>query len=154
MSYETLTLTDSQKERYGKDSEIYELRLETKDKKAIDVKQEEIEQKLQLDPNKKFVAVYQITADGSIVRLNHELGENNELVFKSNGLGKYIISYQTDDDANDTNVPTNEGITKPSMSEDESNSLGDTIMNYLPYIIGGLVIIIGGSMFFILKKKS
>lgn len=154
LSYETLTLTDSQKERYGKDSEIYELRLETKDKKAIDVKQEEIEQKLQLDPNKKFVAIYQITADGSIVRLNHELGENNELVFKSNGLGKYIVSYQTDDDANDTNVPTNEGITKPSMSEDESNSLGDTIMNYLPYIIGGLVIIIGGSMFFILKKKS
>ncbi len=154
LSYETLTLTDSQKERYGKDSEIYELRLETKDKKAIDVKQEEIEQKLQLDPNKQFVAIYQITADGSIVRLNHELGENNELVFKSNGLGKYIVSYQTDDAANDTNTPTNDGITKPSMSEDDNSSFGDMIMDYLPFIIGGLVIVVGGSMFFILKKKS
>lgn len=154
LAYETLTLTDSQKERYGKESEIYELCLETSDKKAIDVKNEEIEQTIKLNPNKQFVAIYQISEDGSIVRLNHELGDNNELVFKSNGLGKYIVSYQSDNDADAEDIDKDNEIVQPSNTENDENSFGDMIMDYLPYIIIGIVIIGGGCLFIILKKKN
>lgn len=156
LAYQNLTLSDSQKERYGKESEIYELRLETKDKQAIDVEREEIEQTIQLNPNKTFVAVYQISEDGSIVRLNHELGENNELVFKSNGLGKYIISYQSEDaDADaDTNQPTDDEVISSGNDSSEGNSFNDMIMDYLPYIVIALVAVSGGVMFIFLKKKN
>lgn len=156
LAYQNLTLSDSQKERYGKESEIYELRLETKDKQAIDVEREEIEQTIQLNPNKTFVAVYQISEDGSIVRLNHELGENNELVFKSNGLGKYIVSYQSEDaDADaDTNRPTDDEVISSGNDSSEGNSFNDMIMDYLPYIVIALVAVSGGVMFIFLKKKN
>lgn len=156
LAYQNLTLSDSQKERYGKESEIYELRLETKDKQAIDVEREEIEQTIQLNPNKTFVAVYQISEDGSIVRLNHELGENNELVFKSNGLGKYIVSYQSEDaDADaDTNQPTDDEVISSGNDSSEGNSFNDMIMDYLPYIVIALVAVSGGVMFIFLKKKN
>lgn len=152
LAYQNLTLSDSQKERYGKESEIYELRLETKDKQAIDVEREEIEQTIQLNPNKTFVAVYQISEDGSIVRLNHELGENNELVFKSNGLGKYIVSYQSEDA--DTNQPTDDEVISSGNDSSEGNSFNDMIMDYLPYIVIALVAVSGGVMFIFLKKKN
>lgn len=154
LAYETHTLTDSQKDRYGKESEIYELRLETSDKKAIDVKREEIEQTIKLNPNKQFVAIYQITEDGNIVRLNHELGDNNELVFKSNGLGKYIVSYQSDNEADAGDINKGNEIVQPSNTDSDENSFGDMMMDYLPYIVGGIVIIAGFSMFYVLKKKS
>ncbi len=154
LACQNLTLSDSQKERYGKESEIYELRLETKDKQAIDVEREEIEQTIRLNPNKTFVAVYQISEDGSIVRLNHELGENNELVFKSNGLGKYIVSYQSEDVDADTNQPTDNEVISSGNDSSEGNSFNDMIMDYLPYIVVALVAVSGGAMFIFLKKKN
>lgn len=154
LACQNLTLSDSQKERYGKESEIYELRLETKDKQAIDVEREEIEQTIRLNPNKTFVAVYQISEDGSIVRLNHELGENNELVFKSNGLGKYIVSYQSEDVDADTNQPTDDEVISSGNDSSEGNSFNDMIMDYLPYIVVALVAVSGGAMFIFLKKKN
>ncbi len=153
LSYQTLPLTEAQKEKYGKDSEIYEIRLETKDKKAIDLNGEYIEQVVNLDPNKKFVAIYKINEDGSVVKLNFDVNENNEVVFKDKGLGKYIISYDTNQPEKEDQVEND--ISKPSLDNDDESSSTNIFQDYLPYILGVFALfVVGGGIFFIVRKKN
>lgn len=152
LSYQKLTLSEAQKEKYGKDSEIYEIRLETKDKKAIDLNGEYIEQVVKLDPNKKFVAIYGINEDGSVVKLNFDVNENNEVVFKDKGLGKYIISYDSGETEKEDQKDSD--LSKPSLEEEETSST-NVLQDYLPYVmIGFVIIVVAGGLFFIIRKKA
>lgn len=94
LDYKKLTLSDSQQYRYGKDSDIYELSLKTKDNCNVDLSNIIIQKIVKLDSNKKFDKLYVVRSDGSTVELNSEVNENNELVFEDEGLGQYIISYK------------------------------------------------------------
>ena len=141
LDYKKIPLTDAQIERYGKDSEVFEIKLNNKDNKEIDLSEETIEQTIKLNPNKKFDAIYVIRPDGSVVKLNSQINENNELVFEDNGLGTYIVSYK------DENVNKEENI--ENMVEKENKKI-----NIIPYIIGIITIIFISFIIYIMKKKN
>ncbi|MCI9312838.1 MAG: hypothetical protein HFE68_05670 [Erysipelotrichaceae bacterium] len=155
LSHTTLNLSDIQKERYGKDSEGYEVQLVSKDKQAIDVSNENIEQTIRLKEGKKLVAVYGINEDGSVVKLNFDINDQNELVFQSKGLGKFIISYESDiKDKDDKDDPKKEENTKPESSKEEDAGFTDQLMNFLPWAAIIAVAAIGGGFFFIKWKNG
>lgn len=155
--YQTLPLSDAQKERYGKESEMYELRLETKDKKPIDLKNESIEQTIRINPNKKIVAIYGFNEDGSVVKLDYDLNDNNELVFHSQGLSKYIISYQSDEKESEDKIDPDsyktDNESDPLLYEEEEPSFMDMLFGYLPYF-GIILALVAGGFFFVWKKQK
>lgn len=138
--YQKLTTSDAQKQRYGEDSELYELSIETKENKKIEVSTETIEKRIKLDSNKKMEAIYVVRPDETVVKLNSKV-ENGTLIFEDTGLGKYIISYKSEhtdkkDDENISNKP----------EEKKKN-------NYLYYAIGVVIIILCSSAIVLIIKK-
>ena len=134
--YQKLTLNDAQINRYGKDSEIYKVALVTKDGNEINLSITKLIQTLKLDPNKEFDAIYVVRDDGSTVKLNARV-TNNELVFEDSGLGKYIVAY------------------KSSTEEKTNTNQEEKSVNYIPYIVGGLtILLVGGVIYFIIRKKD
>lgn len=143
LDYEKQQPTEAQKNRYGEDSEVYEISLETKDKQKIDLSSETIEQSIKLNANKTFDAVYIVRYDGSVVRLTSQLN-GNVVTFKTNGLGKFIIAYKSDKKDNENQSTT---------SKVEENEGEQEKTNYLPFIIiGTIVVIIIGFGAFAIKK--
>jgi len=139
LDYQKHPLNDAQKDQYGKDSEIYEIKLKDKNNnKEIDLSKETIEQTIKLNPNKKFDAIYVIREDGSIVKLASKINENNELVFEDNGLGKYLVSYKSDV----YDLEAEEDIEDSNIQKKEENEIEIKKANYLPYILGSLIILI------------
>lgn len=139
LNYQKKTMSDALIYRYGENSELYELTLATKDNDDIDVSNETVEQRVKLNSDKEFEAVYVVRNDGSVVKLDSTI-ENGELVFKSEGLGKYLISYKSEesDDKNTDNID----------KTDEKKT------NYLPYVIGGTIVVAGaGAVCLVAKKK-
>ena len=130
LRYRKLTLSDSQKNRYGKDSEIYEIFLVTKDNNEIYLPNVALIQIMKLNPNKKFDAIYSVELDGSIVKLDSKINENNEVIFENDGLGKYIISYKSDSTTKDAKI------------------------NYIPYILGIVItLFLSGIVYFVVIMK-
>ncbi len=145
LEYNELPLSDAYKNRYGKDSIIYELALKSQNK-TIDISNEIIVQTLKLNSNKKFEAIYAIRDDGSVVKLNYTINENNEIEFKDNGLGKYIISYKTETTDNTNNNDKNDN----NMEEEPTQKT-----NYILYIaIGASSVILFGIGYSINKSKK
>jgi len=148
LDYQKLTLSDAQKNRYGKDSEIYRVTLETKDNKEINLSTTKLTQTVKLDSNKEFDAIYVVRDDGSVVKLDSKV-TNNEVEFEDSGLGKYIIAYKTDSEEK-PNTNTNSNNTNVIENKDTENSV-----NYLPYIIGGVaILLVGGVIYFVVRKKK
>ncbi len=144
LDYKKLNLSDAQKNRYGEDSEIYELSLKAKDNIEIDLSNEAIEQTIKLNPNKKFDAIYVVRKDGSVVKLESKTSGNNEVVFEDNGLGRYIIAYKSEIPDQEEN---NSNISKPEEKNEKKTS-------YLPYIfVGGTILIIGIGYALIRRKN-
>ena len=105
--------------------------------------------------SKKLVAVYGINEDGSVVKLNFDINDQNELVFQSKGLGKFIISYESDiKDKDDKDDPKKEENTKPESSKEEDTGFTDQLMNFLPWAAIIAVVAIGGGFFFIKWKNG
>ena len=138
LNYQKLTLNDTQKNLYGENSEIYELSLETQDNKKINLSNTTLTQTLKLSENKEFDAIYVVREDGSIVKLNSKVNQNNEVIFEDNGLGKYIVSYKS----------------AVSDNEEEKDDLEKKV-NYVPYILGGVAILLAGGVVgtIVIKKK-
>ncbi len=148
LDYQPLTLSDALKNRYGKESEIYEVSLITKDKKEIELSNITLTQTVKLSPNKKFDAIYVVREDGSVVKLDSKVN-NNEVTFEDSGLGKYIISYKTDASDKEEKPNTNDD-TKLEEKETEEKSV-----NYIPFIVGGgVILLIGGVMHLVVRKKN
>jgi len=146
LDYQKLTLSDAQKNRYGKDSEIYRVSLETKDNKEINLSTTKLTQTVKLDSNKEFDAIYVVRDDGSVVKLDSKV-TNNEVEFEDSGLGKYIIAYKTDSEE------------KPNTNSNNTNIIenkdAESSVNYLPYIIGGVaILLVGGVIYFVVRKKK
>ena len=145
LEYNKLPLSDAHQNRYGKDSESYELSLKSQNKE-IDISNEIIVQTLKLNSNKKFDAIYAIREDGSVVKLNYKVNENNELVFEDKGLGKYIISYKTELNDNSDNNDDKNNI---NVDEEPQKT------NYILYVvIGSSLVILFGIGYFIKKSKK
>lgn len=150
LDYQELTLSDAQKNRYGEDSKIYQISLKTKDGKEINLSDRVLTQTVKLDPNKKFDAVYVVRDDGSVVKLNSKV-INNEVIFEDSGLGTYIIAYKSDDEEKadtDTNI---ENPTDKNETEEK--------FNYIPYVVGFYVVgfsilLVGGAIYIIVRKKK
>ena len=138
LDYKKLTLSDSQKYRYGKHSDIYELSLKAKDNHKIDLSNTTIRKTIKLDPDKEFDKLYVVRPDNSVVELNAKVNENNEVVFEDDGLGKYIISYKGDE------TTSNDKVTKEKTVKNNNDKTVKEkgIVSYLPYIIGIAVIIL------------
>lgn len=146
LDYQQLTLSDAQKNRYGEDSEIYEVSLKTKDNEEIDLSDEMIEQIIKLNPNKKFNAIYVVRPDGSVVKLNCKVNKDNELIFTDKGLGKYIVSYKTVD--SDKEEVNNNGSLESDVSKDKKS-------NYLFITVGAVsVLLIGGTSYFRIRRRN
>ena len=138
LDYQKLTLSDDQKEIYGENSEIYEVSLETKDSKKLNLSNIVLTQTVKLSPNKEFDAIYAIREDGSIIKLDSKVNSNNEVVFEDNGLGKYMISYKS----------------AASNDEEKEDDLKEKV-NYIPYILGGITVLLAGGVIctIMIKKK-
>lgn len=153
--YKNLPLSDEQKQRYGKDSEMYELHLETKDKKVIDLNKESFEQTVRLNPDKKFVAIYGVNVDGSIVKLNYDINDDNEAVFHCQGFSSYILSYQSEEKIDSDTVKNDDHSSSDLVHyEEQTNSVMDTLSGYLPYFAVILAVAAGGFLFFTYKKHT
>ncbi len=143
LDYKKLNLSEAQINRYGKDSEIFELSLETKDNKKIDLSNEFIEQAIKLNPNKIFDAIYAIREDGSVVKLNCKV-TGNEVVFTNKGLGKYIVSYKSAD--------SNKEKDNHHLKQEDSK---EKKINYLLLAISSVsALLVGGTSYFIIRKKN
>lgn len=157
--YETFTLSDMEKERFGKESEMYEVRIRTKDNKTIDVQDEKIEQRVRLNPNKKLVAVYCLNEDGSYVKLDYDINDDNEIVFHTRGLSRYIISYQSTEketaEDTETKNDTNKRVDaqQPFMEEEETSFM-DNVYIIIPYIMIGAILVAGGILIVTFKKHK
>ncbi len=148
LDYKKLALSDAQKNRYGKDSEIYEVSLKTKDKKEINLSNTTLTQKVKLNSNKKFDAIYVIRENGSVIKLDSKVN-NSEVVFEDKGLGKYIVSYKSGDSNSNINVNTNSNDTKLKDMKEKEESI-----NYIPYIAGGVaILLVGGVICFVVRKR-
>ena len=146
LDYQKLELSDAQKARYGDESEIYEISLKTRDNKELDLSSEIIEQIVKLNPSKKFEAIYVVREDGSVVKLDSSFNEDNNLVFEDEGLGKYIVSYESKSLAKNEKTNSKENIKENKKASQK---------NYLPYILGGIgVLAIGGSYYYIAIKNK
>ncbi len=144
LDYKKLTLSDAQKNHYGKDSEIYEVSLETKDKKEINLSNTTLTQKVKLDSNKKFDGIYVVKENGSVVKLDAKVN-NGEAVFENKGLGKYIVSYKSEDSNKVSNTNSNDSQLKEAGKS----------FNYIPYAIGGVAILLVGVIIsFVVRKKN
>ncbi len=144
LDYKKLELSEAQINRYGKDSEIFELSLQTKDNQKIDLSAEFIEQTIKLDPNKTFEAIYVVRDDGSVVKLNSRV-VGNEVIFTNQGLGKFIVAYKS-------TTPNQDNTDK---SDIDTSSTEEKNSNVIIYAIGAAAIVIaGGAGYFIIKKKN
>ena len=147
LEYKKHELNEAQINRYGKESEIFEISLETKENKKINVSDEMIEQTIELNPNKTFEAIYVIREDGSVVKLDSKVTEN-KIVFTSKGLGKYIVSYKSSSSNNDLNNDKKEEM-KQNENTNEKKS-----KPILLIIVTSLVVFIGGTISFVFRKKK
>ena len=103
---------------------------------------------MKLDSNKKFDGIYVVREDGSVVKLDSKVN-NGEVEFEDEGLGKYIVSYKSED--SNTNINTNSNDTKP----EEKKESGEKSINYIPYVIGGVaILLVGGVIYFVVRKKN
>ena len=145
LDYKKLDLSEAQIDRYGKDSEIFEVAIITKDNQKIDLSNESIEQAFKLDPNKTFDAIYVVREDGSVVKLNAKV-IGNEVVFTNKGLGKYIISYK----------PTIPDSADSDKNEDDNDDTSESQnSNIIVYVIGAAAIVIAvGTGVVIIKKNN
>lgn len=147
LEYKKHNLNDAQINRYGEESEIFELALETKENKKVNLSNEKIEQIVKLNPNKTFEAIYVIREDGSVVKLNSRR-VNNEIIFENNGLGKYLVSYKSyESDSDDTNKNNNDTPKVEETVEKKSN--------YFVYLVATVSILtLGGTIYLVKKKKN
>lgn len=118
LSYKKLTLNNAQQYSYGKNSEIYELSLKTKDNVEIDLSGNLLTQTVKLNSNQRLKGVYAVREDGSVVSLVSKINKNGEVVFESDGLGKYLISYEeeTKEEDKDEKPMENNPITEDKTS--------------------------------------
>lgn len=152
LKYEALTLSDSQKTRFGNNSEIYDVSLVSNDSSTINLSNEVIEQRVKLDSSKMFDGVYAVRIDDSVVKLDYEINDNNEVVFKENGLNRYIIAYRIE--SNNNSEDNGPEIVDNYKDNDTSTDKKDD-KNYVPYIfIGVIVMILIAGWFFIIKKNK
>ena len=148
LEYKKHNLNDALINRYGKDSEIFEITLETKDNQKINLSNETIEQTIKLNPNKIFDAIYVLKDDGSVVKLNARI-VNNEIIFENHGLGKYLVSYKSNN-ANSNDTLKEEEKENNTVLTEETN---EKKTNYLLYAIATtFILLIGGTVIFIIKK--
>lgn len=147
LEYKKHNLNDAQINRYGEESEIFELALETKENKKVNLSNEKIEQIVKLNPNKTFEAIYVIREDGSVVKLNSRR-VNNEIIFENNGLGKYLVSYKSNEsDSDDTNKNNNDTPKVEETVEKKSN--------YFVYLVATVSILtLGGTIYLVKKEKE
>jgi len=151
LEHKKLTLSDAQQYRYGKDSEIYELSLKSKNNHEIDLSDTTLIQTVKLDSNKQFDGVYVVRDDNSVVKLVYEINENGEVVFESDGLGKYIISYKDEETFENDTAPD---VQEETKTEEKETQVEEKV-NYIPYAIGiSAVLLIGGSVCFAIRKKN
>ena len=149
LDYKKLTLSDSQKYRYGQDSDIYELSLRTKDNQKIDLSNTTIRQTIKLASNKEFEKLYVVRPDNSVVELNAKVNKNNEIVFEDDGLGQYIISYK-DDEKTSNNIDKKEKTNKNNKTIKEKG-----IVSYLPYVIGAAgIVLFSGVLVTVIKARK
>lgn len=146
LDVQKLTLSEEEKNLYGKDSECYQISLKTKDAQEIDVSNTIITQTMALNSLKKFHALYVIREDGSVIELDVKV-EDNEIVFEDKGLGKYIISYVSNQEEKPS---TNQNTPKPV----ETNDNKEKTVNYIPYVLGGTAIVLVGGVIYFIKKKE
>lgn len=143
-----LELNDTYKYRYGDNSEYYEVSLISKDNKEINVSNQTLTKIVKLDTNKKFEAIYAVRTDGSVVKLDSTV-ENNEASFESTGLEKYIIAYESDTPNKDSNSNTNSNdVQRVDKEESKKNN------NYLFYILGGVGILLVGIVICVIVNKK
>lgn len=137
LNYKILTLSEKEKRLYGKDSEIYSVSLQfnNKDIKLSDTR---LTQMIKINPNKKFESVYSVDEKGNILKLDSKVMDD-KIIFESNGLGKYIVVYKTNNEEK-PNVDS-----KPSKREEK-------LIKYLLYV-GGVSISLAGITYFIVRKK-
>ncbi len=144
LEYKKLDLSDAQKNRYGEESEIYEVSLETKEKEKLNLSNETIEQTIKLNPNKTFNAIYVVREDGSVVKVESKVNKDNEVTFENQGLGKYIVSYKS--------TVSNEGESSNTLKQEVSK---ESKSNYILFVIGAVsVLFIGAGGYFVIKRKN
>ena len=110
----------------------------------IDLSNEKIEQSIKLSSNKALDAVYLVMEDGNLVKLSTKINSNNEAVFESTGLGKYLVVYKTEN----TSGEGENNVIKIDKKEDKNN--------YIIYIVSAVLglIFITFVGYFIVKKKT
>ena len=87
----TLSLTQSQIQRFGKNSESFELYFE-KDKVKNNLTEESVKMFINLNSKKTFLGIYRIDGD-KIELLPYELVSENQIKVDTTGLTKYILAY-------------------------------------------------------------
>ena len=139
-----LVISEDLKDRNGDDSELYELSLKSNNNEKIDLSNEKIEQSIKLSSNKALDAVYLVMEDGNLVKLSTKINSNNEAVFESTGLGKYLVVYKTEN----TSGEGENNVIKIDKKEDKNN--------YIIYIVSAVLglIFITFVGYFIVKKKT
>lgn len=127
-----LKLNKSLIEKFGNNSEYFELYL--LDNKNIKVKlnKEKIKMIVTIDSLKKFLGIYKVNNDGNTQKLIYKRINNNQIELNIDNLDKYIIEYEKEENDDYVKKTANENENQTSKTEENDN-------NILWYTIGLLL---------------
>ncbi len=135
---EDFELTKTLKQKFGEDSEYFELYLEDSKEKEINISSEKIKLIINLNNKKDLEGIYLINRGNAYENLDYKALSPNQIELELKSFGKLLIDYKNEIEKQDEKVQ--EEIPK------ESNTL-------IWYVITGIVIALGAIIAIIINKK-
>ncbi len=137
-----LNLSTNLKEKFNSDSDYFELYFENKNNKKVDIKETDIRLTIDLDKDKKFRGIYEISDNGLTKKLAYKEKSDDKIELTTTKLGRYVVYYEE----------------KAPIEDDDKEEEKEQVKFNKPLIMTSSVIIIvillAGIIFVIKRNKS
>ncbi|HBA37654.1 MAG TPA: hypothetical protein DCY94_02935, partial [Firmicutes bacterium] len=99
---EEFKISDDMKNKFGNASEYYELYFTNAESKKININSSEaIKMNIKIDSSKELLGIYEIT-EANVIKSIDYAKNGEDIVFKANSLGKFVVSYKEKETNNST----------------------------------------------------
>jgi len=138
---EDFLLDTTLKDRFGSNSEYFELYLVDEDNVKINITNGTIKIVFTLDPEKNFMAIYQLDEKNNPKQLHYKKVGENQIEIEPKTLDKYILEYKK------------KSISVKDPFEDKTGRMDDIIWHTAEVIMYGTMAIYGSVIYRRMKKK-
>ncbi len=121
----------------GDFSEYFDLYLESKDGKKLNISNSTYKLTFTLDTEKEFKGIYEVD-NNNLVKLDYEKLDNNEISIKTKKLGKFVISYDV----------------KEKVDKDQNSTKDEKKLSIIKVVLGISLVVLAALIGVILKNKN